>query len=89
LPDYLFFYCKNSGLLQICRVSLVLQCRRPQFDTWSGKIRWKKDRLPNSVCLGFPDDSVGKEPACNAEDPLEEDMTTQSSILAGRIPWTV
>ena len=22
------------------------------------------------------------------EDPLEEDMTTQSSILAWRIPWT-
>ena len=23
------------------------------------------------------------------EDPLEEEMTTHSSILAGRIPWTV
>ena len=22
------------------------------------------------------------------EDPLEEDMVTHSSILAGRIPWT-
>ena len=22
------------------------------------------------------------------EDPLEEDMATHSSILAGRIPWT-
>ena len=41
-----------------------------------------------------------KEPACNAgdsgdlgsipgwEDPLEEEMATQSSILAWRIPWT-
>ena len=22
------------------------------------------------------------------EDPLEEDMTTHSSVLAGKIPWT-
>ena len=31
----------------------------------------------------------GKESACNAgEDPLEKGMTTHSSILAWRIPWT-
>ena len=39
----------------------------------------------------------GKESACNAgeagsllglEDPLEEEMTTHSSILARKIPWT-
>ena len=46
---------------------------------------------------GFPGGSVVKEGACNAEtqvpslvreDPLEEDMTTHSSILAGKITWT-
>ena len=36
---------------------------------------------------------MGKESACNAgntgwEDPLEEGMTTHSSILAWRIPRT-
>ena len=40
--------------------------------------------------------SDGKESACNAgdpgsiyggEDPLEEEMDTNSSILAWRIPW--
>ena len=45
--------------------------------------------------MGFPDSSVGKESTCNAgnlgsilgwEDPLEEGMTTPSSILAWRIP---
>ena len=45
----------------------------------------------------FPCNSVGKESDCNAgdlvqslsqEDPLEEGMTTHSSILAWRIPWT-
>ena len=47
--------------------------------------------------LGFPDDSDGKESACNMgipslipgwEDPLEKGMATHSSILAWRIPWT-
>ena len=39
---------------------------------------------------GFPGDSDDKESACNAcwEDPLEKEMTTYSSILAQRIPWT-
>ena len=47
----------------------------------------------------FPNGSVGKECACNAEDtgdsglipgeqdPQEEEMATHSSILAWKIPW--
>ena len=47
--------------------------------------------------MGFPGSSAGKECACNAadpssvlgwEDPLEEGLTTHSSILAWRIPRT-
>ena len=47
--------------------------------------------------MGFTGDSDSKESACNSgdlvrspswEDPLEEEMPTQSSILAWRIPWT-
>ena len=46
--------------------------------------------------LGFAHTSVGKESVCSAggvrflgqEDPLEKEMTTHSSILAGRISWT-
>ena len=26
-----------------------LQCRTPQFDSWVGKIRWRRDRLPTPV----------------------------------------
>ena len=46
---------------------------------------------------GFPDSSVGKESTCNEEtlvwflgqgDPLENRMTSHSSILAWRIPCT-
>ena len=50
----------------------------------------------------FPDGSAEKNPPANVdfemqetwvqslggEDPLEEGMATQSSILAWRIPWT-
>ena len=63
-----------------------------------GKIRWRRDRLPTPVFLGFPGGSAGRLSACNAgtwvrslgwEDPLEEGKATHSSILARRIPWTV
>jgi len=45
-----------------------LQCRRPQFNSWVGKIPWRRDRLPTSVFLGFPCGSAGKESARNAGD---------------------
>ena len=46
--------------------------------------------------MGFPHSSVGKESACqaedpgflNQEDPLEKEMAMHSSVLAWRIPWT-
>ena len=30
-----------------------LQCGRLQFDSWVGKISWRRDRLPTPVFLGF------------------------------------
>ena len=51
-----------------------------------------RERLTMSrAILGFPGGATGKELACQSlgrEDPLEEGMGTQSSILAWRIPWT-
>ena len=61
-----------------------------------------KDLFPvQGIKRGFPGGTSGKEPACQCrrrqrpgvrslggEDPLEEEMTTHSSILAWRIPWT-
>ena len=38
------------------------------LDSLVGKIRWKRDRLPTPVFLGFPGGSVGKESACNVGD---------------------
>ena len=47
--------------------------------------------------MGFPGGSVVKNPAAkqktqvqllSQEDPLKEEMTTHSSVLAQEIPWT-
>ena len=66
-----------------------MQCRRPRFDSWVGKICWRRDRLPTPVFLGFPGGSAGKESTCNVgdwvqslgwEDPLEKGKATHSSI---------
>ena len=45
-----------------------LQCRRHWFNSWVGKILWKRVRLPTPVFLGFPGGSISKESACNAGD---------------------
>ena len=57
-----------------------MQGRRPRFDSWVGKIPWKRDRLPTPVFLGFPGGSDGKESACNAGD-------LGSIPGVGKIPW--
>ena len=55
---------------------------------------------PGDIChyfqafMGFPGGSAGNESTCNVgdlglKDPLEKGKATYSSILAGRIPWTV
>ena len=75
-----------------------LQCRRPRFNPWVGKIRWTRERLPTPVFLGFPvAQLVENLPAMQEtwvqslgqEEPLEKEKATYSSVLAWRIPWTV
>ena len=72
--------CRDAARILMCFVhshqlthqgaSLIahLQHRRPQFDSWDGKICWRRDRLLTPVFLGFPGGSAGKESACNAGD---------------------
>ena len=45
-----------------------LQCRRPQFNSWVRKVRWRRDRLPTSVFSGFPCGPAGKESTCSVGD---------------------
>ena len=42
----------HSLIFQLVRI--CLQCRRPRFDSWVGKICWGRDNLPTPVFLGFP-----------------------------------
>ena len=58
-----------------------------QFNSWVGKIPWRRDRLPTSGFLGFPCGSAGKESIFNVGDldwvdSLEKGKATHSSILA-------
>ena len=55
---------KNTGV----GCHFLLQRRRLLFNSWIGKIHWRRDRLPTPVFLGFPCGSAGKESACNVGD---------------------
>ena len=76
----------------------LVQGRRPQFDSWVGKIPWRRKRLRTPVFLGFPYGSAGKESTCSVGDlglipglgrSPGEGKGYHSSIPAWRIPWTV
>ena len=90
-----FFFLGTSLVTQLAKNPPAMQ--ETWFDSWLGKVRWRKDRLPTPVFLGSPCGSAGKESVCNSgglgslgwEDPLEKGKATHSSILAWRIPWTV
>ena len=60
-----------------------LQCRRPWFYSWVGKIPWRRDRLPTPVFLGFPGGSAGKESACSVGNL----GLIPGIFLTGKIPW--
>ena len=54
-------YCKwQNFLLYYSWVIFhcIYKCRRSLFDSWIGKIPWRRDRLPTLVFLGSPGLSV-------------------------------
>ena len=54
---YIEIYFFHLALAQLIKLSL--QFRRSQFDSWVGRIPWRRDKLPTPVFLGFPIDSDG------------------------------
>ena len=66
--------CIDQGLARN-RTSLVARLvknlpalQETQFNSWVGKIHWRKDRIPSPVFLDYPSGSAGKESACNVGD---------------------
>ena len=65
--DYtLYLEPKASLVAQLVKNPPAMQ--ETLFDSWVGKIFWRRDRLPTPVFLGFPGGSDCKESACNAGD---------------------
>ena len=67
LSIYYFYNLKNLSYRKR-KHTFCLQCRRPWFDSWVGKIPWRRDILPTPVYLAFPCGSAGKESARNVGD---------------------
>ena len=63
---YHFFFLWASLIAQL--VKNLPAYRRFQFNSWVGKMCWRRDSLPTPVFLGFPCGSAGKESACYAGD---------------------
>ena len=91
------FLClfKRASLMAQVGGETWLQCRRPRFDSWVRKIRWRRDRLPTPTLMGFPCGSARKESACRpgfnpwgGKIPWRRGRLPTHSILAWRIPWT-
>ena len=59
---------------------ICLQGRRPLFNSWVGRIPWRRDRLPTPVFLGFPGGSVVKESTLQYRRP-------GFNPRVGKIPW--
>ena len=66
--------------------------RRPWFNSWVGKIHWRRDRLPTPVVLGFPGDSDGKESTYNVRvfgfDPCIGKISWRRERLPTPVFWS-
>ena len=59
---------KNVYSLVAQLVKNLPAVQETQFDSWVGKICWRRERLPTPVFLGFTCGSAGKESICNVGD---------------------
>ena len=60
------FYLQGFPDSSVGKERIYLQCMRPWFNSWVGKIRWRSNRLPTPIFSGFPCGSAGKEFTCNS-----------------------
>ena len=64
------FVCLLVFKLPLSLIAQLVKNPPAMWETpvWSLETRWRRERLPSPVFLGFPCGSVGKETACNARD---------------------
>ena len=82
--------CRHKSWKQIMRLqeSVRVQCRRPGFDLWVGKIPWR--RKWKSIPVSLPGESHGQRSLAgyNPWGRKESDMTERlSSHMQGMINW--
>ena len=72
---FFFFFPVKYVVQTVERASLIAQLvknpptiQETRFNSWVGKICWRRDGLPASVFLGFPGGSAGKESPCYVGD---------------------
>ena len=78
------FFPKASLIAQLVRI--CLQCRRPWFDSWVGKIRWRRDRLPTPVFLAA---DLGSIPGLGRSPGEEKGYPLQYSGLENSMDYIV
>ena len=95
---YIIIYLIPKIFIKCIINYICLQCRRPQFYSWVGKIPWRRtgytlQQYSRSI-HGLPGGSVGKESVCNVvdlvrslgwEDSFEEGMTTHSIKMCAQL----
>ena len=62
------FRLRASPVAQLVKNLLQACNTRPCFDSWVGKIPWRRDGLPSPIFMGFPGVSESKESTCNVGD---------------------
>ena len=82
-------YCMLMGSPIAQLVKNPPQCRRPWFNSWVGKIHWRRDRLPTPVFLGFPCGSAGKKIHLQCERPEFDSWVGKISWRKERLPTPV
>ena len=65
--------CFSGGLLRWQRI--CLQCRRPRFDPWVGKLSWRRESQPTSVFQ--PGEFHGQRRLAVYSPWVESDMTEE------------
>ena len=64
-------HCKRCKVLNMQRGKIkywTTEIASSLFNSWVGKICWRRDRLPIPIFLSFPYGSAGKDSTCNVGD---------------------